>query len=129
MTGVAAMTVMTTSAEARLDGYLSQVRQALDAHPDVSADDVATDIREHIDTEFADLGRPVTLGELDAVLARLGPPSQWASAGANSLPAPGGAMSFDWKGLIQTVRRRALGVVNALWRGPEDWRLPYLPSG
>ena len=129
MTGVAAMTVMTTSAEARLDGYLSQVRQALDAHPDVSADDVATDIREHIDTEFADLGRPVTLGELDAVLARLGPPSQWASAGANSLPAPGGAMPFDWKGLIQTVRRRALGVVNALWRGPEDWRLPYLPSG
>ena len=55
--------------------------------------------------------------------------NQWASAGANSQPVPGGVVPFDWKGLLQSVRRRALGVFNSLWKGPEDWRLPYLAFG
>lgn len=119
------MTEMTSAAEARLDEYLSQVRRALHAHPDVSPDEVAADIREHIDTEFTGLNRPVTPDELESVLARLGPPSQWASAGAQSNGAP----SIDWKGFLQVARLRALGVFQSLWKGPEDWRLPYLAFG
>jgi hypothetical protein len=119
------MTAFTPSAESRLNDYLTQVRQALFAHPDVSPDEVEADVREHIDTEFAGLNRPVTLGELEAVLARLGPPTQWANAGAVT-QAGAGVPPFDWKGFAAAVRRRTLGVFATLWRGPEDWRLPYI---
>lgn len=119
------MIEMTASAEARLDEYLAQVREVLHGHPDVSPDDVTADIGEHIGTEFAGLKRAVTLGELEAVLTRLGPPGQWA--GANSQATP--ASPFDWRELIRDIRRRAKGVLNALWKGPEDWRLPYLAFG
>ena len=121
------MIEMTAPAEIRLDEYLAQVREVLHGHPDVSPDDVAADIGEHIGTEFADLKRAVTLGELEAVLTRLGPPGQWAGAGANSQATP--ASSFDWRELYRDIRGRAKGVLKALWRGPEDWRLPYLAFG
>jgi hypothetical protein len=125
MTGAAAMTAFTPPAEAQLHDYLSQVRHALYAHPDVSPDDVEADVREHVATEFAGLSRPVTLGELEAVLTRLGPPTQWAAAGANS-QAPPRIEPFDWTDFVVRVRRRVLGVFATLWKGPEDWRLPYL---
>ena len=123
MTGVAARIEMTASAEARLDEYLAQVRDVLHGHPDVSPDEVAADVCEHIDTEFAALKRPVTLGELEAVLTRLGPPGQWAGASSQSPPP---AVRVNWKQLFRDVRQRAQGVLNTLWKGPEDWRLPYL---
>lgn len=119
------MTAFTPAAESRLLDYLAQVRQALFAHPDVSPDDVEADVREHIDTEFTALSRPVTLGELEVILDRLGPPTQWAAAGAAS-QLPPRVEPFDWKGLAAAVRRRVLGVFATLWRGPDDWRLPYL---
>ena len=119
------MTIMTDSAEARLNDYLAQVRLALDAHPDVSPDEVAADICEHIDNEFAGRSRPVTLEELGPVLARLGPPSQWAGSGVG---APSGS-AFDWKETLRGIRRTALGILQTLWKGPEDWRLPYLVFG
>lgn len=125
MTGAAAMTEFTPTAEARLADYLTQVRQALYAHPDVSPDEVEADVREHIATEFARLTRPVTLSELESVLTRLGPPTQWAHAGANSVAGPR-VEPFDWKGFAAGVRRRVLGVFAILWKGPEDWRLAYL---
>ncbi|MEO2089165.1 MAG: hypothetical protein ABGY75_06670 [Gemmataceae bacterium] len=125
MTGAAAMTEFTPTAEARLHDYLAQVRQALYAHPDVSPDEVEADVREHIDTEFARLTRPVTLSELETVLTRLGPPTQWAEAGANSVAGPR-IEPFDWKAFAAGVRRRVLGVFATLWKGPEDWRLAYL---
>ncbi len=123
------MTVLTHAAETRLDDYLARVRQALDAHPDVSPDEVAADVREHIETEFAQLNRPVTVSELDAVLARLGPPNQWASAATDFRAAPVGLAPFDWIEAVRGLRRRALGVIDTLWKGPEDWRLPYLAFG
>lgn len=128
MTGAAAMTAFTPAAEARLHDYLTQVRQALYAHPDVSPDDVEADVREHVATEFAGLARPVTLSELETVLARLGPPTQWANAGAAS-QAGRRAEPFDWRGFVGGVRRRVLGVPATLWKGPEDWRLAYLTFG
>lgn len=127
MTGAAAMTAFTPAAEARLIDYLAQVRQALYANPDVSPDEVEADVREHIDTEFVGLNRPVTLGELDVVLNRLGPPTQWATAGAVSQPRPGpGVITLDWKAFVSAARRRMKGVFATLWRGPEDWRLAYI---
>lgn len=128
MTGAATMTEFTSTAEARLHDYLGQVRQALYAHPDVSADEVEADVREHIATEFARLTRPVTLSELETVLTRLGPPTQWAAAGANS-QVPPRIEPFDWTDFIVRIRRRVLGVFNTLWKGPEDWRLAYLTFG
>lgn len=128
MTGAAAMTEFTPPAEARLHDYLGQVRQALYAHPDVSPDEVEADVREHIATEFARLTRPVTLSELETVLTRLGPPTQWAAAGATS-QVPPRIEPFDWKEFAAGVRRRVLGVFNTLWKGPEDWRLAYLTFG
>lgn len=125
MTGAAAMTAFTPPADARLHAYLSQVRHALYGHPDVSPDEVEADVREHIATEFAHLNRPVTLGELETVLERLGPPTQWAPA-SQAVPK---IEPFDWTDFLVRVRRRALGVFATLWRGPEDWRLPYLTFG
>lgn len=128
MTGAAAMTEFTPTAEARLHDYLAQVRQALYAHPDVSPDEVEADVREHIATEFVRLSRPVTLSELETVLTRLGPPTQWAHAGATS-QVPPRIEPFDWRAFAAGVRRRVLGVFNTLWKGPEDWRLAYLTFG
>jgi hypothetical protein len=122
------MTAFTPAADARLHAYLTQVRQALCNHPDVSPDDVEADLREHIDTEFAHLNRPVMLSELDAVLAQLGPPTQWANAGANSQSSPR-IEPFDWTVFLAGARRRVLGVFASLWKGPEDWRLAYLTFG
>lgn len=128
MTGAATMTEFTPTAEGRLADYLAQVRQALHAHPDVSPDEVEADVREHIATEFARLSRPVTLSELETVLTRLGPPTQWAHAGATS-QVPPRIEPFDWRAFAAGVRRRVLGVFNTLWKGPEDWRLAYLTFG
>lgn len=122
MTGAAAMSAFTPTAEARLHDYLAQVRHALYAHPDVSPDEVEADVREHIATEFAGLNRAVTLGELEAVLTRLGPPTQWAPV-SQAMPR---IEPFDWTDFVVRVRRRTLGVFATLWKGPEDWRLPYL---
>lgn len=121
------MTTFTPTAEARLNTYLSQVRQALYANPDVSPDDVEADVREHIDSEFAGLNRPVTLGELDVVLARLGPPTQWSPAVSQATPP--GVITFNWKGFVGGIRRRVKGVFQTLWKGPEDWRLAYITFG
>ena len=127
MTGAPTMTAFTPTAEVRLNGYLTQVRQALYANPDVSPDDVEADVREHIDTEFTGLNRPVTLGELDVVLARLGPPTQWAPT--PSQVATPGVVTFNWKGFVGGVKGGIRNVFHTLWKGPEDWRLAYLTFG
>ena len=129
MTGAFAMTVLTDSAGSRLHDYLTQVRVALAAHPDVSSEEVTADVQEHIDTEFAHVNRPVTLEELEAVLARLGPPNQWANVGVNSQAFANGVAPFDGKEFLRELRRKSRGVLATLWRGPEDWRLPYLTFG
>ena len=118
MSGVA--TEFTAAAAARLDSYLSQVRAAL-AGTDLDPADVEADIRDHVAVEFQSHTRPVALVELEAVLAALGPPAGWAPA-TPARPAGG----FSPKVALAGLKRRLLGVVGALWRGPEDWRLAYL---
>lgn len=113
------MTAFTPQAEARLDEYLRQVRAAVARAPEISPDEVEADIREHIAAEFRGAVAPVGLAPLEAVLVRLGPPTQWVPAGA----PPAIPSVREW---VRLARRNFLGI---LWRGPEDWRLPYLAFG
>ncbi len=95
---------LTIEARNRLDHYLRQVRASLRGSAAVDADEVERDIREHIEAEIADREGPVSEDELEAVIRRLGAPSQWMGEG--EVPA--------W--------RRVL----ARWHEGERWRLPYL---
>ncbi len=114
---------LTPDAEARLEGYLHQVRAALVGVPDVSPDEIEADIREHVENELRTAVRPVALFVLESVLNRLGPPTQWLPAGRTSSPLA------EVPSLGRYLRARLRGIGNALWRGPEDWRLPYLSFG
>jgi hypothetical protein len=113
------MTEFTPEAEARLAEYLRQVRAALAGSPDVNPDEIEADIREHVGNEFRLATRPVPRAELEAVLTRLGPPSQWLPSGRVEPPARG--PSFG-----EYLGDRWRAAREAVWRGPEDWRLAYL---
>jgi hypothetical protein len=121
MTGVRAMIEFTPSAEARLTDYLEQVRAALAGSPDVNPDEIAADIQEHVEAELRPAPRPVSLRDLEAVLDRLGPPSNWLPAG-RAVPPAGPSLRDYLRGRWKAARA-------ALVRGPEDWRLAYLTFG
>ncbi|HEX4608596.1 MAG TPA: hypothetical protein VH092_10370, partial [Urbifossiella sp.] len=114
---------LTPAAEARFDDYLDQVRRALAGAPDVSPGEIEADIREHVENELRAAARPVEPFVLEAVLRRLGPPTQWLPAGRPAAPAA----PFTTLGQYLKVRWRAARA--AVWRGPEDWRLAYLSFG
>ena len=101
----------TAAAAGRLADYLGQVRLALAGSPGVSADEVEADIRDHVAAAVKPAGTAVTLAELDAVLAALGPPAGWRPAG----PAAGFSPVAWLKSAWATV-----------YKGPEDWRLAYV---
>jgi hypothetical protein len=113
------MTEFTPDAEARLAEYLRQVRAALAGSADVNADEIEADICEHVENEFRLATRPVPRTELEAVLARLGPPSQWLPSGRAEPPARGPSLG-------EYLGNRWRAAREAVWRGPEDWRLAYL---
>ena len=113
---------LSPDAEARFDDYIRQVRAALASAADVSPDEIEADIREHVENELRSAARPVALFVLEAVLNRLGPPTQWLPAGKPALPA-------EFSPLWRYTRERLQHAANSLWGGPEDWRLPYLAFG
>lgn len=117
---------LSSEAAARLDDYLAQVRAALAGAADVNPDEIDADIREHIENELRGAPRPVPVAALEAVLARLGPPSQW---GAGNDPTLRGRVRHLLRGAREAAVERAKRVRFALWNGPEDWRLPYLSFG
>ncbi|HVK19383.1 MAG TPA: hypothetical protein VM533_20785 [Fimbriiglobus sp.] len=121
------MTAFTPEAEARLEEYLRQVRAAVARDPEVSPDEIEADLREHVETEFHTAIRPVTLTEMEAVLVRLGPPENWATAAAGRSAKD--VVVGDLTALGRWFRTRTRGVLSTLWRGPEDWRLAYLAFG
>jgi len=99
---------LTDTAHNRLDKYLSQARASLHTCTGVDADEVESDIRAHIETELEGTDEPVSLDNLEAVLERLGSPTQWV---------PEEEISW-WRKIILRLRT-----------GPEDWRLAYLSFG
>ena len=121
---------LSPEAAARFDGYLSHVRAALAGTGDVSPDEIEADIREHVENELHAAPRPVSLPALDAVLTKLGPPSQW---GTTNDPTLFNRARHLLRERLRDARagamERAKRVRFTLWNGPEDWRLPYLSFG
>ncbi len=110
---------LSPEAAARLDDYLRQARAALAGTADVNPDEIEADVREHVGNELHAAPRPVPLAALEAVLTKLGPPSQWGAATDPTLFARARHL----------LGERAKRVRHTLWNGPEDWRLPYLSFG
>jgi hypothetical protein len=102
------MKSLTDTAQNRLYKYLSQARASLHTCKGVDADEVESDIRAHIETELEGMDEPVSLNILEAVLDRLGSPTQWV---------PVEEISW-WRKTIFRLRS-----------GPEDWRLAYISFG
>jgi hypothetical protein len=87
---------MTLSNEARqnLERYLDEMRASMAG----SASDVAEieqDIRDHIEAELGERAAPISAGDLDAVLTRLGNPGQRMGASA-AVPIPHEMTREDW---------------------------------
>ncbi|MBX9625339.1 MAG: hypothetical protein K2X82_16150 [Gemmataceae bacterium] len=124
MTASPAGIELSAAAEVRLAAYLDQVRAVLAGVPDVAPDEIAADIREHVEHELAGAPRPAGLSDLEAVLARLGPPAGWLPSSRGAAPA-----RPAFAGVRPFLRDRWRAAKEALWRGPEDWRLAYLAFG
>lgn len=121
------MIEFTPEAEARLVEYLRQVRAALAGSPDVSPDEIEGDIREHVENELRVAPAPVGVHRLERVLDQLGPPAKWGAG-------EGPTLLQRLKQRLRLVERLRLGerlrtAREAVWRGPEDWRLAYLAFG
>lgn len=121
MSGAGTMIEFTPEAEARLAEYLRQVRGALAGSPDVSPDEIEADIREHVGNELRSASTPVGVARLEAVLDQLGPPAKWGAVEGPSF----------FQRIKQRLRlgERVRTAREAVWRGPEDWRLAYLSFG
>ena len=76
----------------RLNQYLEEMRASMAGSAPGDVADIEQDIRDHVGAELAERSAPVSLGELDAVLERLGSPRQWA---ADHVP-PRQASSPGW---------------------------------
>ncbi len=99
------MMELTADAQRMLDDYLRRADTHLRGASVSDAEEVARELREHVERELANAPRPVTAREMEAVLERLGNP-------ADLVPEE----ELSW---WQRAARR--------WQtGPEDWRLAYL---
>ncbi len=117
---------LSPAAEARFEEYLTQMRRALLGVPDVSAAEIEADIREHVENELRNAARPVEPFVLETVLRRLGPPTQWLPPGRVPVTAQ---VSAGFSTLGQYLKARWRAARDAVWRGPQDWRLAYLSFG
>ncbi|UCD30054.1 MAG: hypothetical protein JSV03_06155 [Planctomycetota bacterium] len=95
-------------ARTHLDGYLNQVKIHLRGCKSVDAGEVVNDVQEHIERELQEIPEPISYNDVDAVLTKLGSPTQW-------VPAEG--LTW-WQQFVSRMRS-----------GPEDWRLAYLSFG
>ncbi len=99
------MKELSENAKQRLDKYINEVKFSLKGCKSVDPDDIIADIYEHIDGELAEIDEPVCIDGIEAVLKKLGSPSQWVAD-----------EDISW---WRTV-------VIRLQNGPEDWRLAYM---
>ena len=128
MTGAIPMIEFTPDAQIRLANYLQQVR-ALAGSPDVNPDEIEADIREHVENELRTAPRPIEWTALDAVLTRLGPPSQSGAGEPSLLRRTGFLLRERLRGARASLGDRLHAAREAVWRRPEDWRLAYLTFG
>jgi hypothetical protein len=68
---------LSDAARQLLDNYVRELRFLLQGCPTIDVSEVEADVRQHIDQELADAPQPVSSERLDAILARLGSPTQW----------------------------------------------------
>lgn len=99
---------MTDRARERLEEYLSLVRRALAPRAGVDADEVARDVRAHVEEALRDHPEPIGEDAVAGVLERLGSPGRWGP------PEEAGG----WRGALARIRT-----------GPDDWRLAWLCFG
>lgn len=103
---------MTTSNESyireKIQTYLTQVAQRLEAAGSKDVLDIVDDLRDHIERELAELKTPVTEADLQRIFERLGEPERVVTE--DEIPS--------WKKAVFSLRH-----------GPEDWRLAYLSLG
>jgi hypothetical protein len=102
------MTSLHPEAQHLLDRYLLQVRAALAGCRSIDPSEVERDILDHVEAEFPGRAEPVSRGELEPVLRRLGSPDDWVTA----------EQAPWWRRAARRLRC-----------GPEDWRLAYLAFG
>jgi hypothetical protein len=75
------------------EAWLGRVRTSVAADPRVDPDDVAQDLRAHVNAELSGTVEPVTMGELSRVLDSLGQPAQWSDGQAAPRPT---RVRTDW---------------------------------
>lgn len=68
----------TPDASQHFETWLGRVRSSVAGDPTVDAEDVTQDLRAHVHAELEAAPEPVTVGDVDRVLASLGTPSQWS---------------------------------------------------
>jgi hypothetical protein len=128
---------LTFEAQECLNEYLADVRSAVAGHASVSPDEIEQDVRDHVQAAMEGVSEPITAAQIQEVLERLGPPSQWVAGERRSI----------WKYLtdsLKPVGHKAVEQIRALpgeayqagkgiaarVRGmSHDWRLAYLAFG
>ena len=68
----------TPDASQHFESWLGRVRLSVAGDPTIDAEDVAQDLRAHVHAELEAAPEPVTVGDVDRVLASLGTPAQWS---------------------------------------------------
>ena len=102
------MKELSENAKQRLDKYINEVKFSLKGCKSVEPDDIIADIYEHIEGELAEIDEPICIDDIEAVLKKLGSPSQWVAD-----------EDISW------WRKIFLRLQN----GPDDWRLAYISFG
>ena len=67
----------TPDASQHFERWLGGVRRSVAGDPTIDPEDVAQDLRAHVHAELEAAAEPVTVGDVDRVLASLGTPAQW----------------------------------------------------
>lgn len=128
---------LTFEAQESFNEYLADVRSAVMGHASVSPDEIEQDVRDHVQAALEGAREPITAAQIEEVLQRLGPPTQWVAGERRSI----------WKYLtdsLKPVGHKAVEQIKALpgeayqagrgfaarFRGmSHDWRLAYLAFG
>ncbi len=91
-----------------VEDYLQRVKAYVHAAGSADPEEVAGNVSEHIERELAESQQPVSLGDVIAVLERLGDPKQWVEEDEISW----------WRKILLRIHT-----------GPNDWQLAYLTLG